>query len=586
MSFCENCGSKLEENSLFCEECGHKVEGEKEVETPTRTSNKQERKPLTKKQRLITMGVLGLLLTLFIGHNIGKTVYSEENQTNRITEALASKDAGKIANVLTTEDAEFEVTTENLEGFAEYLEEEPDYLEDLIWNLETYGYHDAFRIVQTGTKMGLYDAYELVLTPIYGYVHTNAKEVTFFLGEEELFKSDSDDFSKKVGPYAPGFLTFSAEGELNGFPLTVTEEVTWLNPTYDFDVNLYLSGSYINVRSDLEEGTVYVDGKSIGELEGGYGEFGPIQIQEGMEIHVAQTFGEEKIISDPIALTEDEKYYEFFDLVLATSSDVSSLLNRVYSDASSLSVHYDSANVENMNSYFHPDGPAFEGYRTELLSEMKAASNNEDISNVRFDLKVNEVKRVGVNSFDVEYEVSYLTNFAYQTRLKNGLKHYKIKATAVFEPTKHPNRDFDSYVYEIESMELVYEEGHGKASATTSESGDDEASAVVSNFVKKLPDAVNNDNFAAIAPYIDPSSAFYDEQSSFVSTTHKNGITEKLDNMSILDVTLKDDGTAQVKSSEKFTIYNDGSESQTEYEATYSLKKIDGKYLITGLSLD
>src|SRR5699024_10492468 len=233
-----------------------KVEQEEKKENQSpKNEGHTERKPLTKKQRIIGASILAIIVFLFAGYQVGSRVYSMENQTSRITEALASKDPEKIAKVVTTNDSNFEVNAKNLEGFAEYLDQNPNYLSDLINELEGRGTHDAFYIQKNGHRLFFFDGYELVMVPVYGEVYTENKDVSILLGEEELFTSDSEGFTREVGPFAPGILTFSAEGTVNGLPLTVTEEVTWLSDSYN-EVDLTLTGSYFSVQSNLESGNV------------------------------------------------------------------------------------------------------------------------------------------------------------------------------------------------------------------------------------------------------------------------------------------------------------------------------------------
>lgn len=592
MNFCENCGERLEENAHFCEHCGMKVE-DVTSSTPKKEESGErknvERKPLTKKQKTIGAGIIGLILLLFIGYNVGSTVYSQENQTNRITEALVAKDAEKLADVTTTDDPNFEVNADNLEGFISYLDQNPNYLNELVAGLERTGSHGSFVIRQNGSRLGLYDAYELVLQPVYGTVYTNTEDVSISLDDEELPVSDEDDFSGEIGPFAPGFLTFTATGEINDFPITVEQEVTWLDGDSN-DVDLSLTGMHFSVSSDLDNATVYVNGESIGELKDGHGEFGPIPFEEGMELHVAQTFGEDEVVSDPIELTEDETYYEFTDLVVGSEYDVQQLLNNMYRQAYNLTRDYSDNNIEKFNTYFHSEGPAYEEQRSSFISFGESTSNNEKINGVQYNITDLEVERIGANSFDVAYEVTYTTNYNFSADRDDSIRHYGKEATVIFEPTNHPNRDFDSLIYEIRNEELLYEEGNEGTDTSintedSEEVSDDDVSKVVTDFVSNLPKAVNDGDFSKISGYIDPSSSFYEEQSSFVTSTHERGITEKLDNVEVLEVTTTDD-SVQVRTSEAFTIYNDGSESQSAYEAIYDLALVDGNYLITSLAIE
>src|SRR5699024_12472036 len=105
MNYCESCGVKLPKGSKFCEECGAKVEQVEEQEIKRTTSERSiERKPLTKKQRIIGASILAIILFLFTGYQVGSRVYSMENQTSSITEELASKDLEKILKIMTSVD--------------------------------------------------------------------------------------------------------------------------------------------------------------------------------------------------------------------------------------------------------------------------------------------------------------------------------------------------------------------------------------------------------------------------------------------------------------------------------------------------
>lgn len=624
MNFCESCGAKLEKNVKFCEACGAKVPGAEpsqqkvvptessveKKETRTPQNKKVEVKPLTKQQKIIGASIIGLLVFLFVGYKVGESVYSQENQTDRIIEALSSKDAAEIAKVVHSEDSNFEVTEENLEGFASYLEESPEYLSELIGNINTTGQYKTFHLRQNGKKMGLYDSYELILEPVYGEIYINHEDITVSANGEELFVSNEENY-RTVGPFAPGIITFTAEGEVSGFPLTTTEETTWLEPDGYNSLELTLSGFSFDVYSELEHATVYIDDKEIGELENGSGYFGPIQVEEGMQLHIAQTLGEDEIVSEKVDLTEDQSTYEFYDLVLGSESTATATLGNLYQTTSQLGRNYDSY-TDDLNAYFHPDGPAYGSYRTELLALGKMAYDNDEVSYIDFDVTYNEVERTGANTFVIEYEVSYNTRYSYNSDKEDGLSHYEKEATIVFEPTNHPNRDFDVYVYEVANEELIYEEGQGITTGTSSSadeeteeteendsesssssenaesadaSDEDSARAAASGFVQNLATAVNDDNFSAIASYIDPASSFYSEQSAYITNTHNSGITERLDSHEITNVSVSGD-TAKVTVDEVFTIWNNGSESQASYTAIYDLKKVDGDFLITKLAIE
>lgn len=479
MKFCEACGAKLEENDKFCEQCGKVVEeldsadqvklqkntevkeeivsNKKDGPTKKVPIKKKERNSLDREQRIIGASVIGIILFLFSAYQLGGFIYSPERQTDKIIEAVTSKDSETLAKVIKSNDSSFEVTSENLENFVSYLDEKPNYFSGMISGLSSYGSYDSFYIEETGKKFGLYPAYELVMTPIYGTVYTNTKGAVISLGEEELFTSESDEFIREVGPFAPGFFTFTAAGEVNGFPITVTEEVTWLSRDTPNEVDLALTGQYFSVRSDLDKADVYVNDKVIGQLADGYGEFGPFPIDTGMTIHVSQTFGAEEVSSETLKLTKDNSYYEFDNVVIGSANEAERLLSNSYAKASQLTRHYASY-ADEYTKFYHPEGPAYENQRLSFLSYGESMEADEDVNRVNYDVTINEVERTGSNAIDIDYEVTYTTSYSYTADKADAMKHYSKEATILFEPTNHPNRDYDVLIYEIRNEELLYEE--------------------------------------------------------------------------------------------------------------------------------
>lgn len=464
MKYCEECGSKLEKDSMFCEECGTKVTDVKDVTTPevsqkSSSVKKIEIKPLSKTQKIIGASVVSAAVLLFAGYHIGSSVYSEENQKNQLIEALVAKDADALAKVVSTTDPNFEVSPESLAPFVAYLDENPNYLSQLTNNLMAYGEFDSFYISQNGSRLGLYDGYDLNITPVYATVYTNADGVVISANDEEWITSSSEDFNREIGPLAPGIHSFHAEGEVNGYTLTASEEVSWLYPNDYHEVDLILRGLEFSISSDLKDANVYLNDKEIGKLEDGYGDFGPIQWESGMEIYVGQTFGEEEVKSEPVALESYDDYYYFNGLSLTDDYELERILSNMYSEVSSLSRWYEDDTLESLSNTYDPEGPAYELQRNQFVSFAEGIYNNDEINNVYFDVTLIDYEQVGAKTFDVEYEVTYTTSYDWYSDREDQIRHYSKDATIVFEPTNNPYRDYDIMIHEISNEELLYEEG-------------------------------------------------------------------------------------------------------------------------------
>ena len=465
MKYCEECGEKLEANSKFCEKCGKKVDNSSNtVESSKHTSKsvikKTPRKPLTKKQKLVIGSIAAIAVLAFAGYKIGENVYSEENQRAKIIKTVSSGDSEQLADIITTMDPNFEVTAENLEPFVTYLDDNPKYLSELINGLETNGAYDSLYIRKNGSRLFLYDNYDITLSPVYAQIYTNAEGVTISSNDSDLVTSDSDDFTQEIGPFAPGTYHLTAKGEIAGNSLSVARDEVLLYPDSYYDIDLSLQGMEFDVYSDLTDATVYLDGKEIGKLDEGVANIGPLQFKEGQKLHVAKKVGEEEIASEPVELTEDNSYYSFDDLQVADENDLSYALDYMYSSVTDLTRYYDEDYESDLSNMYATDGPAYEEQRTQFMSFAKEIYDNEEVNAVLFDVEVMDFEQTGIDTFDVSYKVIYTTQYDYNTSKEDELKTYTKDATVVFVESEDSTEDYkyyDGLIYDINNEELVQE---------------------------------------------------------------------------------------------------------------------------------
>src|SRR5699024_955406 len=156
---------------------------------------------------------------------------------------------------------------------------------------------------------------------------------------------------------------------------------------------------YFSEESNLESGNVYLDGEKLEELGDGYGEFGTIQIEEGMKLHVGQSSDdEEEVVYDCVELTEGTTLYVFDDLNLPTEYDVQDLINGLYNSAYRLSMNGIQDYIDEFNNYFYPDSPAYKDQRSAYLSAVES-DYDENVNYISYDVTIDEIKRTGAEKF-------------------------------------------------------------------------------------------------------------------------------------------------------------------------------------------
>lgn len=460
MNFCENCGEKLTEGSKFCENCGAVVENESEdTSIPDKQKKDMPKVVLTKIQKIAIGGLVGLGVLSFVGYKIGENVYSQENQTEALIETLSGKDPKKIAEVLHSNDPNFEITAETMEPFVDYLENNPNYLNALVNELQFSNTYDSFEIKKDSKHLFFFDKYELFMEPVYAHVITNVDGAKIYNNDEEFLTSDSDDFKKEIGPLAPGTYEFSVEGVVNNNTLSSSTSVSLIDSDTLSDIDLTLQGTYFEVQSDLNDAVVYVDEEEIGQLEDGMGSFGPMQVESGQMLHVEKSFGEETISSDPVELSDYDNTYYFDDLVVADKNDLATVIQNMYKTVSFLTRNYNESDVSEFNSYFAEESSAYKEQRKQFIDFAKEIDENDDVTKVRFEAELQDYKQTDINTFDVKYEVTYITDYKYNLNKNSKIRHYSKDMIIEFESTNNPYKDYDALIKDISNETLIYEEG-------------------------------------------------------------------------------------------------------------------------------
>lgn len=315
MSFCGKCGSDLEPGVKFCGKCGQVISSNNETIKPMKEENEnlsfhsndvnsrdtiqtENNKGInkllaSKKNKIIFGSIVAVLLAFGVLWYIG----SENSKPSKIVEsfnsAIASEDKSKIAELIYCSDSKLELSEKSVEPLLNYLKDNPSYSKNTIdelkkqaLNLETNKSLSAivnnknsntFNIVENGKKFLFFPNYKVEIKPIYVQISTGVKDVTFTLNDEEIGKSDVDNFTKEYGPYIPG-----------KYKLVSTYSGKYVSLNEDHDINtiaasdqkvkieVFESLSYVKVSSDYPEAQIYVNDKDTGIKVSEAQNFGPL----------------------------------------------------------------------------------------------------------------------------------------------------------------------------------------------------------------------------------------------------------------------------------------------------------------------
>ena len=105
---------------------------------------------------------------------------------------------------------------------------------------------------------------------------------------------------------------------------------------------------------------------------------------------------------------------------------------------------------------------------------------------------------------------------------------------------------------------------------------DDEAvlARVVNDSTRAFINSVNTGDFSYLAPYVDPNSSYYSDQSKAVASIHGRGVKEELVTCGVVSIEWLDDDSCNMTQHTIITCYyTDGTSRDVEETYTYLMKR-------------
>ncbi|WP_066187077.1 MULTISPECIES: zinc ribbon domain-containing protein [Gracilibacillus] len=318
-NFCKECGHALKENAHFCPECG--TPNTVQQPPPKKTTFiGTKRKQLSKKQKIVSISIAGVIILLFSAYQVGAFITDKDRLIGQFEEALIEKDSNAMSDLLSTSDDRMEINEDNTQRLIDRIEDNPSQQNYFVDALKQQGEaydegaaspmtNSVFSLEKKGKTALIYDNYQIEVTPFFFEVGTNMSDVQILLDGEELAISDSDTYSKEFGPLMPGTYHVTATYQNDYTILENQAELSLWEASYDqnqlLDLSLY--GEYVSLYSeyaDIADSTAFfVNDHEISMSEDE--DFGPVSIDGSVEAYSTLSFpwGEAKSEVTPINST-------------------------------------------------------------------------------------------------------------------------------------------------------------------------------------------------------------------------------------------------------------------------------------------
>lgn len=373
-------------------------------------SIKKTPKKITRKTKVLLSLATVIFLLLFGTYKYAENYFSYENQRDRHIETIKTLDAKAYSESLVSNHPGFEVTEESMQPLVEYLSEKSegytDVLRHLKSNIYSFSEYDMVYIQQDGKHLGLFDRYQLMVTPVEFYIATNLNDVTFTYGDKE--EHVTEDFPMiHVGPVSPGIQHMSVKSTIAGTDVerNHSEEILYLDEGgYIPELFVEVETFSFTVETDVDLANVYLKGQLLGEVTDGEAELGPILWGEDLVAKFETTLESGEVVEKDIILDPNTSYYDVQVFPDVSSYDIENMISRIYSAASELADDESDENPEEVASYL------VNGQENDLFSTYKNTGeryrNNEDISGVYYSVYLMDYELVDLTTVNVTYELS------------------------------------------------------------------------------------------------------------------------------------------------------------------------------------
>lgn len=370
MRFCKECGAALKENVEFCKECGTPVKKGASAQTIPQTTA-VTKKPLSKKTKKLIIAGVAAVAVLFGGYKLGESLTSKEKKIEKLQTALIEKNEEDLAKILVSTDKRLDVDKDSIQGLMKLINENPDNVTTIIETLtEQAEYYDLddqtmtadksyrdtllskglFNLKKNG-KTFLYDKYEITIRPVYVSISTNYKDTELKIDGENVATSDSDNYSKKIGPYLPGYYNVKATLDNDYVKNITSEQEIIITPEDDQYFDVYLDADTVTIDSDLRgqdiSAKVLINGEETDINPFVEEEFGPILIDGSLKMQVKAEMPWGQIKSTEIPIDDNYISVDFE----SDETFQKNIIDTVVLSAKEWSTAYTSGDVSKMTTY-------------------------------------------------------------------------------------------------------------------------------------------------------------------------------------------------------------------------------------------
>ena len=336
MAYCKNCRNKLTNNQTFCTQCG--IDNQKDSDEKVRKFNSHKRPFFSKKSWLYIIPILIILISVFGTHLYFSQQYKPEKVVDSLEKAVNNKNAKAIIDIMNEGQSEILLKEEDIDGYIQYLTLENDF-QKIIQELKKQSAHiegntilhpikdrygnDLLLLKKTEKrKWGIYDQYVIEAIPFTLNLSTSFSDTEIKLNGIKGKTLTTTEKYVEIGKLLPG--NYTVEGEYKGeYGHLKSEETLDFSKAEEniLEHDIDLKGAYVNIESNIENATVFINGEDTKITVLDAKEFGPFATDGSVEIHAEAKSPNGVMKSDTVTVSKNTNIYLNFEEIETANSE-------------------------------------------------------------------------------------------------------------------------------------------------------------------------------------------------------------------------------------------------------------------------
>lgn len=266
---------------------------------------------MNRKLEILIGVVIIITIALFIGVGVFKTVFDDEAIIGKIYDAIDNNDIDYLKSHIEIEGLKKDsLSLDELTNIVEILK-------DNISRNSLKNYYEGAEgniyLKKKGKENIIFDKYILVLKPYNLTIESNVPGAEVYINDKKvgIIDKDSNDFNYEdilPGKHSVKLIYKGEYGDLEE-----TEDIICFNRSEDeVYTNIDLDGNYVEIHSNIDNATLYINDKNTQiQLSNGYS-LGPIPIDGSIKIMASVNIDGKMYKSEETSIDGYSSYYELY----------------------------------------------------------------------------------------------------------------------------------------------------------------------------------------------------------------------------------------------------------------------------------